>query len=145
MATQDISRSASDFRKRYHGVQLQQGRVLADDDFNEADRLATEVRRRTAVELVGAHGTSNAGFAISDARITAGGELDFAIGAGSLFVGGLRAEQRQRREQQEERERLLQRRFRDPHEVAQLRRDDRRGIALRGADGGHEGVGVGTE
>jgi hypothetical protein len=92
MATQDISRSASDFRKHYHGVQLQQGRVLDDDDFNEADRLAAEVRRRTTVELVGPHGTSNDGFAITDARITPSGELDFAIGVGSLFIGGLRAE-----------------------------------------------------
>lgn len=97
MATQDISRSASDFRKHYHGVQLQQGRVLDDDDFNEADRLAAELRRRTTVELVGAHGTSNAGFEITDAQITTGGELDFAIGAGSLFVGGLRAELEQPR------------------------------------------------
>ena len=35
----DISRDATDLRKHYDRVQMQQGRVLTDDDFNEADAL----------------------------------------------------------------------------------------------------------
>jgi len=35
----DISRDATDLRKHYDRVQMQQGRVLTDDDFNEAERL----------------------------------------------------------------------------------------------------------
>jgi len=41
----DISRDATDLRKHYDRVQMQQGRVLTDDDFNEAERLDAEDAR----------------------------------------------------------------------------------------------------
>ena len=90
MATQDISRSAFDYRKHYRGVQLQQGRVVYDDDWNEGEAIELEERRRDLVRVVGPFGSPDGGFLISS--ISATGKIDFKIGAGSFYVGGLRAE-----------------------------------------------------
>ena len=46
MATIDLSRSATDFRKHYKSVRAQQGRVFVDDDYNENERLHGEDDRR---------------------------------------------------------------------------------------------------
>jgi hypothetical protein len=102
MATQDISRSAFDHRKHYRGVHLQQGRVVYDDDWNEGEAIELEERRRDLVRVVGPFGSPDAGFLISG--ITATGNIDFKLAAGSFYVGGLRAEleQEDRYAQQED-------------------------------------------
>jgi hypothetical protein len=92
MATEDISRNATSPRKRYAGVRLQQGRVTTDDDFNEAARLDSEDRRRALLDVIGPAGTSDLGFAIGNPRINAHGDLDFDIGAGTMYLGGERLE-----------------------------------------------------
>ena len=56
MSTIDLSRDATDPRKRYAGVRMQQGRVLTDDDFNEAAVLDAEEMRRTRLDAIGAYG-----------------------------------------------------------------------------------------
>lgn len=94
MATIDVSRHATEFRKHYAGVRMQQGRVLTDDDFNEAARLDQEDTRRTRIDVVGPTGSPDGGFKIGSLT-TAGGVGNFTIGAGTLYLGGLRLEMHQ--------------------------------------------------
>jgi hypothetical protein len=91
MPSYDLTRHATNFRKQYAGVRMQQGRILTDDDFNEHARLEAERERRTLTEVIGPAGTPDNGFAISNPSTT-GGSLDFTIGAGTMYVGGLRLE-----------------------------------------------------
>lgn len=91
MSTIDLSRQATDQRKHYDGVRMQQGRVLTDDDFNEAAVLAAEDMRRTRMHAIGAYGTPDAGFLPKNFAV-AGGKLDFVLSAGTLYLGGLRLE-----------------------------------------------------
>ena len=88
MATDDLSRAAYYPGKRYAGVKMQQGRVLTDDDFNEQERLNHEDKRLTRIDVIGASGSPDQGFAISNAG--AGNGIDFTINAGTLYLGGLR-------------------------------------------------------
>ena len=89
MATVDLSRAAFDPRKRYAGVRLQQGRVNVDDDFNEAARIEDDDDQRTLVHLVGPAGSPDGGFLVSNPHAS-GASLDFDIGAGTMYLGGLR-------------------------------------------------------
>src|SRR5215207_6046556 len=82
----DISRDATDFRKHYDRVHMQQGRVLTDDDFNEAERLDAEDARRVRVDVIGPAGSPDDGFRLK----TVGGQL--ALSTGTYYVGGLRLE-----------------------------------------------------
>jgi hypothetical protein len=82
----DISRDATDLRKHYDRVQMQQGRVLTDDDFNEAERLDAEDARRVRVDVIGPAGSPDDGFKL---KVT-GGQL--ALNAGTYYTGGLRLE-----------------------------------------------------
>jgi hypothetical protein len=96
MSTVDLSRNATDLRKRYEGVRMQQGRVLTDDDFNDAANLASEEMRRTRLDAIGAFGSSDAGFLVkdlqlaSDLGIGAPGRPSFRLSAGTIYLGGLR-------------------------------------------------------
>lgn len=91
MSTIDLSRHATDPRKHYAGVRMQQGRVLTDDDFNEAAALDDEERRRTRLHAIGAYGTPDAGFLPANFGVV-GGKLDFTLSNGHLYLGGLRLE-----------------------------------------------------
>jgi len=82
----DISRDATDLRKHYDRVHMQQGRVLTDDDFNEAERLDAEDSRRVRVDIIGPAGSPDNGFALK----VAAGQL--TLSAGTYYVGGLRLE-----------------------------------------------------
>ena len=92
MSTIDLSRLAIDPRKHYAGVRMQQGRVLTDDDFNEAAALDAEDMRRTRVHAIGACGAPDAGFLPKDFALAANGRVDFKLSAGTLYLGGLRLE-----------------------------------------------------
>jgi hypothetical protein len=89
MPTSDFSRLSTEFRKRYDGVRLQQGRVLTDDDFNEAGRLEREDQRQTRLDVIGATGSPDDGFLIGSPVIV-NSRIDFDLAAGSLYLGGLR-------------------------------------------------------
>lgn len=89
MATNDLSRHATDFRKHYTGVRLQQGRVLIDDDFNEQSRLDAEDIRRTRLDVIGPVGSPDDGFLIANPAFHALGST-FTIKAGSFYLGGQR-------------------------------------------------------
>jgi hypothetical protein len=91
MSTIDLSRQATDPRKHYAGVRMQQGRVLTDDDFNEAAALDAEELRRTRLHAIGAYGTPDAGFLPSNFAVV-GGRLDFTLSVGNLYLGGVRLE-----------------------------------------------------
>jgi hypothetical protein len=92
MSTVDLSRQITDPRKHYAGVRMQQGRVLTDDDFNEASILDDEELRRTRLHAIGAYGSPNAGFLPKNFAVGAGGKLDFTFTKGELYLGGLRLE-----------------------------------------------------
>jgi Family of unknown function (DUF6519) len=91
MSTIDLSRQATDPRKHYAGVRMQQGRVLTDDDFNEAAAIDAEELRRTRLHAIGTYGTPDAGFLPKDFTVV-GGKLDFKLSTGNLYLGGLRLE-----------------------------------------------------
>ncbi|MGA9772092.1 MAG: DUF6519 domain-containing protein [Blastocatellia bacterium] len=89
MATIDLSRSSTDFRKHYTSVRAQQGRVFVDDDHNENERLHVEAERRSRVDIIGPAGSPDDGFRISNPKITAN-KIDFDINTGTFYLGGLR-------------------------------------------------------
>ena len=91
MSTIDLSRLITDPRKHYAGVRMQQGRVLADDDFNEAAQIDAEELRRTRLHAIGAYGTPDTGFLPKDFGVV-GGKLDFKLSNGNLYLGGVRLE-----------------------------------------------------
>jgi hypothetical protein len=95
MGTIDLSRDATDFRKRYSGVRMQQGRVLSEDVFNDAARIDEEEMRRTRVDVIGPVGSPDAGFlpVTPAAALALGGKVRFTISPGTLYLGGLRLDQ----------------------------------------------------
>lgn len=94
MATGDLSRSATEFRKHYTGVRAQQGRLVVDDDINEQERLHGEDERRSRIDIIGETGSPDSGFLVSNPHLTGGG-IDFDILPGTLYLGGLRLQQEQ--------------------------------------------------
>ncbi len=90
--TVDLSRLLTDPRKHYAGVRAQQGRVLTDDDLNESSILAEEELRRTRVVTIGAYGSPDQGFLPKNFAVDPGGNLDFTLSRGELYLGGLRLE-----------------------------------------------------
>lgn len=89
MATIDLSRSATDYRKHFTSVRAQMGRVLTDDDHNENERLHGEDMRRSRVDIIGPAGSPDDGFSIQNPVIT-GGRIDFDIVPGTFYLGGNR-------------------------------------------------------
>ena len=97
MGAYDISRVAFDPRKHYAGVRMQQGRVMTDDDINESYRIDSEERRRSRVDIIGAHGSPDQGFRIENLRIinepiTNVNLIEFDIHSGIYHLSGLRLE-----------------------------------------------------
>jgi Family of unknown function (DUF6519) len=86
---EDISRVHFEPLKRYASVRLQQGRVTIEDDFNEAERIALEDARRVALDVIGPAGSPDGGFLPANGILGPTG-LDFEIGAGTFYLGGLR-------------------------------------------------------
>lgn len=88
---QDRSRSAFDVRqpKHWSSLQAQQGRLLSDDDWNEADAIDKEDLRRTRADVIGPSGSPDDGFTVVNPRVAAN-RIDFDLLAGTIYVGGLR-------------------------------------------------------
>ncbi|MCX6243096.1 MAG: DUF6519 domain-containing protein [Bacteroidetes bacterium] len=85
----DISRVGFDPAKHYSGIEMQQGRVITDDDINESGRLQNENERRSNLDAFGPAGSPDNGFRITDLD-DAKGIIDFHIQPGRLYVGGVR-------------------------------------------------------
>ena len=92
MATDRIRRSY-DATRMYRRVVAQQGRVTVEADANEADEIRLDESRAELIDIIGPTGTPDDGFKIS---LPGGGDLDFAIAPGTLYVGGVRVELAQR-------------------------------------------------
>jgi len=95
MGTVDLSRVGTDFRKRYAGVRMQQGRVLSDDVFNNAECIDEEDMRRTRIDVIGPVGSPDSGFlpVVPAGPLAVPGKVQFSIAAGTLYLGGLRIEE----------------------------------------------------
>ena len=88
---QDRSRSAFDVRKPKHwsSLQAQQGRLLSDDDWNEADAIDKDDLRHVHAHVIGPAGSPDDGFRLSNPRVS-GTAIDFDLLPGTMYVGGLR-------------------------------------------------------
>src|SRR3954451_20777631 len=89
MATTDLSRAAYDPAKRYVGSRGQMGRVLSDDDLNDNEDIHDGLTQQLVLDVIGPIGTPDGGMAVSAPVVTAAGLIDFTIGAGHLYLGGL--------------------------------------------------------
>jgi hypothetical protein len=85
----DLSRSLFDEKKRYASIRCQQGRVILDDDINEAEHIDDEDQRLTRLDVIGPSGTPDDGFGVANGS-GSGTALDFDILPGTIYVGGLR-------------------------------------------------------
>src|SRR4051794_24774176 len=85
----DRARRSYDASRLYRSVVSQQGRVTLEADANEAEEIRTAASRAELIDIVGAAGTPDDGFKIS---VPGNGPLDFAIGKGTLYLGGVRVE-----------------------------------------------------
>ncbi len=84
----DRARNSYDSRQLYRSVVMQQGRVQLEADWNEAQFLAGEEMRKQALDIVGAAGTPDNGYAVTfPPNLPA---FDFEVGAGIMYVGGVR-------------------------------------------------------
>jgi hypothetical protein len=81
----DFSRLSFDPSRGFVGVLLQQGRVVADADWNEAEAITSERLERLGSETIGPSGApkADAGFDIT----SAGGDL--TVGPGRYWVDGI--------------------------------------------------------
>jgi hypothetical protein len=89
----DITRISNDVRQGYRGPVMQQGRVILDRDFNALNETLSHAIDTEALDIVGPCGTPDNGFAISIPSSSSPHSLhplDFLIGAGTMYVGGLR-------------------------------------------------------
>jgi hypothetical protein len=87
----DKARRSYDASRMYRSVVSQQGRVTLEADANEAEEIRTAESRAELIDIVGPTGTPDDGF-----KISIGGRLrplDFAIGQGVYYVGGVRVRQ----------------------------------------------------
>src|SRR5512133_361988 len=110
MAT-DRARNSYDATRMYRAVVSQQGRVTVEADANEAEEIRGEESRAQLIDVVGPTGSPDDGFKISipgpsapapaeknekvfrrmlSEPIAASDPFDFAIGEGTLYVGGMR-------------------------------------------------------
>jgi hypothetical protein len=82
----DRARISLDPSRQYRAIVKQQGRVTLEADDNEASSLAENALDADALDFVGPAGTPDDGYAIGPA----GAPFDFAVGAGTMYVGGVR-------------------------------------------------------
>ncbi|MDT7543557.1 MAG: hypothetical protein QOE33_3461 [Acidobacteriota bacterium] len=84
----DKARDSYDEKQQYRSVVMQQGRVTLDADWNEAQEIIDEEFRKEALDFVGPVGTPDDGYRISVPKGLT--DYDFQIGAGTMYVGGMR-------------------------------------------------------
>lgn len=84
----DRARRSYDAGRMYRSVVSQQGRVTLEADANEAEEIRAAQSRAEVIDIVGPTGTPDDGFKISVPDTAT--PFDFAIGQGTLYVGGVR-------------------------------------------------------
>jgi hypothetical protein len=75
----------------YRAVVSQQGRVTLEADANEAEEIRAGETRAELIDIIGPSGTPDDGFLISVPTPPLA-PFDFAIAAGTLYLGGVRVE-----------------------------------------------------
>src|SRR5437879_710868 len=85
----DRARRSYDASRMYRSVVSQQGRVTVEADANEAEEIRAAESHAELIDVVGPSGSPDDGFKISVPAVTTT-QFDFAIGAGTLYVGGVR-------------------------------------------------------
>lgn len=88
----DQAKISYDKKQQYRAVVMQQGRVTVEADWNEAQQINNEEIRQEACDFVGPCGTPNNGYEITQTSInsTSLPPFDFTVGAGTMYVDGLR-------------------------------------------------------
>ena len=84
----DFSRNSFNKEKQYIKVNMQQGRVSLDSDWNEQNEIFHYIQRKIVKDIVGQHAapTNNAGFKITPIK------NEYMIGAGHYYVDGILCE-----------------------------------------------------
>ncbi len=86
----DRARASYDPKQGYRAVVMQQGRVTVEADWNEQRRIDGEELRVETLDFVGPAGTSDDGYRIIETGQPAVPPFDFSVGAGTMYVGGVR-------------------------------------------------------
>jgi len=86
----DSARRSFDATRMYRSVVAQQGRVTLEADTNEAEEIRLAESRAELIDIIGPTGTPDEGFKISTPGN--GTAFDFAIGQGTLYLGGVRVQ-----------------------------------------------------
>jgi hypothetical protein len=92
VATIDLSRVGTNYRKHFTSVRAQMGRILSDDDHNDNERIHGEDERITRVHVIGPAGSPDSGFLVQNPTVAANGLIDFQIAPGTFYLGGNRLE-----------------------------------------------------
>ena len=86
----DRARITYDEQQQYRAVVAQQGRVMLEADWNEAQQITNEEIRQEALDFVGATGTPDDGYKILQLQSETS-PYDFVVKEGTMYVGGIRA------------------------------------------------------
>lgn len=81
----DRARITYDEKRKYKRVVAQQGRAIIEADLNEAQEILTEDARKEALDVIGAAGTPDNGYAVSS---PSAGQIK--VGKGTMYLGGNR-------------------------------------------------------
>jgi len=79
----------NEIKRDFTGVLHQQGRVTLEADLNEAEAIAGEELRKDVLAFVGRDGTPDGGYLVGKPPAGSASH-DFAVSAGTLYVGGIR-------------------------------------------------------
>src|SRR5579864_631418 len=85
----DFTRLTFDALKHYSGVQMQQGRVQLDADWNEEVDIIDHRWRATLEDTVGPSGAPKVGGGFFIQGISAGGVQDLSLSPGRIYVDGI--------------------------------------------------------
>ncbi|HEU5200743.1 MAG TPA: DUF6519 domain-containing protein [Ktedonobacterales bacterium] len=86
----DRARISYDTKQQYRAVVMQQGRVTVEADWNEAQEIINEERRKEALDFVGPCGTPDDGYRVLVTGKPANPAFDFSVQHGTTYVGGVR-------------------------------------------------------
>jgi hypothetical protein len=87
----DFSRFSPD-SGTYSAVQMQQGRVLLDADWNAAVGASLWAHRALAADIIGAHGGPRATLGFTPTLVERNGLIDLELSSGAYYVDGIRCE-----------------------------------------------------
>jgi hypothetical protein len=90
----DFTRDTFDAHKHYNRVNMQQGRVQLDADWNEENSIILHYLQNLAKDLIGTQGgpPEGCGFEIIPVLSEKDSDLDFAISCGHYYVDGILCE-----------------------------------------------------